>query len=193
MQGKKLGVVFGMCFVMFIGSVAAFFMYEPAPVLPPLPVLGTVPDFALTDTDGKSFSSDRLKGKIWVADFFFSTCAGPCPTMAANMGKIQAHTKDRDDVHLAGFTVYPEHDTPEVLAAYAKKVKADPARWHFLTGPEEDLLYLAVLGFKVGDEHNLLNHSQKLILVDGDMQIRGYYEGTLDAEVAELMRDLDRL
>lgn len=193
MQGKKLGLVFGLCFVMFAGSVAAYFIYEPAPALPPLPVLGTVTDFTFTATDGKPFSSEQLKGNIWVADFFFSTCAGPCPTMAANMGKIQAHTQGRDDVHLAGFTVYPENDTPEVLAAYAKKVKADPARWHFLTGAEEDLLYLAVVGFKVGDETNLLNHSQKLILVDRDMQIRGYYEGTSDGEVAELMRDLDRL
>ncbi|CAM2006498.1 SCO family protein [Acanthopleuribacter pedis] len=194
MEGKKIAVVFGLCLTMFVGSVAAFFIYKPAEIVPPLPIHGKTPAFSFTATDGETFASSKLEGKVWVADFFFSTCAGPCPTMAKNMGKIQETFKDRgDDLNLASFTVYPDNDTPEVLAKYAKKVKADTSRWHFLTGPKEDLLSLAVEGFKVGDSSNLLNHSQKFILVDREMQIRGYYEGTDDGEIAELVQDLERL
>lgn len=193
MEHKKIAIVFGICFTMLVGSVVALMIYKPEPVLPPLPIHGKTPGFSFTGGDGNAFESAQLQGKVWVADFFFSTCAGPCPTMSANMGKIQNRFADRDDLHLASFTVYPDHDTPEVLAKYAQKVKADTNRWHFLTGPADALLSLAVDGFKVGDSANLLNHSQKFILVDRDMQIRGYYEGTDDAEVAELIQDLERL
>ncbi|CAM2066155.1 SCO family protein [Sulfidibacter corallicola] len=193
MSTKSLTVVFSGFFLMFLISVGAFFLYEPKVMAAPLPVHGEAPDFRFTDTRGEAFPSDTLDGKVWVADFFFSTCAGPCPAMSGHMGELQTHYRERTDLRLVNFTVYPDHDTPEELAKYATKLKADTDRWHFLTGAADELLRVAVDGFKVGDPDNLLNHSQKFILVDRNQKIRGYYEGTDPEEITQLKKDIDRL
>jgi protein SCO1/2 len=159
----------------------------------PLKNYGPAPSFTLTDTDGADFSSDALADKIYVADFFFSTCAGPCPTMSANMKKIQDHFEGREDVALASFTVNPIYDTPEVLAKYAAKLRADTRQWRFLTGTVEELLRISVDGFMIGDPDNLMNHSQKFVLVDRAGLIRGYFEGTSDEEVKQLIKAIERL
>lgn len=157
----------------------------------PLPVYGRVGDFALTAETGLPFSRDMLKGKIWVADFIFTTCTGPCPRMSSQMARIQRVTPR--DVALVSFTVDPARDTPEVLKSYAARFKADPERWRFLTGPQPMLHDIARNSFKLSDVDGSLNHSTRFVLVDRGGQIRGYY-GTEEAPgVEKLLADIDSL
>ena len=100
----------------------------------PLPVLGVIPRFQLLAQTGSAFDSRTLDGHIWIANFIYTTCDGPCPMMSRQMRGIQNSTSSSPDVKLVSFTVDPARDTPEVLAKYAQTLKADPARWYFLTG-----------------------------------------------------------
>lgn len=115
---------------------------------PPLPIYGQVPAFVLTAQSGRPFARNALDGQVWVADFIYTTCTGPCPLMSMKMRRIQ---KANPDVRLVSFTVDPEHDTPPVLAAYAKRYQADPNRWYFLTGSRQELNALARDAFKLSN------------------------------------------
>jgi protein SCO1/2 len=164
----------------------------------PLPVYGRVPEFTLTAQTGLPFSSSALKGKVWVADFIFTTCMGPCPRMTSQMHWVEQQVAGLPDVRLVSFTVDPAHDTPPVLADYAGRFHADPARWHFLTGPQPALDQLDRYAFKLGNVDGALTHSTRFVLVDARSQIRGYY-GTdeqdglkpLIADIARLARESD--
>ena len=158
-----------------------------------LPTYGVAPDFMLTDTENASFDSKQLQGKVWVADFFFSSCGGPCPLMAGNMQTLQAQFGNRDDVRLVNISVDPETDTPEELKNYAKRLKANTDFWHFLGGPEEEIKRISVDGFKIGNADNIMNHSPKFVLVDRQGMIRGYYTGTEPTETQKLIQDLEML
>ncbi len=159
----------------------------------PIPQLGALPDFQLVDSKGMPFGSAQLKGKIWVADFVFTSCTGICPILSTNMSKLHRNLVDRPDVHLVSVSVDPETDTPEVLARYASRYSADTSRWHFLTGPRERIHQLAVAGFKVGSVDEPIFHSNRFILVDGDGAIRGYYVGTEPEDMAKLNHDINTL
>ncbi len=180
-------------FLMGMVSIGALFLYEPEASLKPLPVMGSAPEFSLTDAGDQQFRSpEKLAGQVWVADFFFTNCAGPCPKMAAHMSLLQRQFKNRPDFKSVSFSVDPNNDTPEALSRYAKKLGADPERWYFLTGPAPALNGIAQQGFKVGGEH-LINHSMKFILVDREGMVRGYYDGTDLDEVKQLAADIQRL
>ena len=160
---------------------------------PRLPVLGQVPDFQLTSQTGEPIDRQTLQGHVWVADFFFTTCPGPCPMMSARMRQVQTATAATPDVKLVSFTVDPAHDTPEVLAAYAKHFLAQPARWHFLTGAQPTLNHLGLDGFHLNAVDGSLDHSTRFALVDRALRIRGYYSFTDDDFLKTLLRDLNRL
>jgi protein SCO1/2 len=168
---------------------------------PPLPVLGTLPAFALVGQDRQPVTRETLSGRPFVADFIFTTCAGVCPAMTARMAQLQARLPQ--DVALVSFTVDPVHDTPDVLARYAADFKAGP-RWRFATGPREALYGLATEGFKLaamelpqdqrqpaGDGPFL--HSSKFVLVDGAGRIRGYYDSEERAALETLLSDVRAL
>jgi len=155
-----------------------------------LTVLGQVIDFNLTDSQGKSFSLDELKGKVWVADFIFTTCGGICPVMSQNMSRLYEHFGRNNAVHFVSISVNPENDTPEVLAEYAKRYSADPDQWHFLTGPRETIEHLAVNGFKVGSAKEPVFHSAYFILIDPRGNIRQYHEGTQTAALGKIKSDI---
>lgn len=159
-----------------------------------LPVLGAVPEFQLVSQSGQTFDSHVLDGHIWVADFFYTTCTGPCPMMSSQMHRLQAQTTGAlADVKLVSFTVDPAHDTPPVMAAYAKNFKQDPARWTLLTGPQATLNDLGLNTFKLNSVDGSLGHSTRFVLVDRQRRIRGYYLfGDADFE-RNLMRDLRQL
>lgn len=198
MKVEKILIIFAVTVVGFLVTLTAYVTYNPVEgykkVEPLLPALGKAPSFELTDTNGEKFNSDSLKGKIWVADFFFSSCPGPCPTMGKNMGKIQEAFADNDAVRLVNFSVDPARDTPEALSIYAKKLGADTTRWHMLTGPAGEIGRLVdVEGFKLGDGEAIMNHSTKFVLVDEIGLIRGYYEGIDDAAIASLTADIGKL
>lgn len=156
---------------------------------PDLPVLYDVPLFELTSEQGQTFSSSSLKGQLWVADFIFTHCPGPCLRMSAQMKKLQ----DETQVRLVSFTVDPKRDTPEVLAQYARRYRAQSNRWTFLTGTIEQLNYLSRTVFKVGDIEADLTHSTRLILVDSQMRIRGFFDAADAEDLAKLRAAIDRL
>jgi len=160
---------------------------------PPLPVLGQVPPFSLTAETGQPFDSKTLDGKVWVADLIYTTCPGPCPRMSSLMRQVQQLSSTIPDVRLVSFTVDPEHDTPAVLAQYAVRYRAQPERWRFLTGPREELNHLARDAFKLNTVDGSLAHSTRLVLLDRQSRIRGYYSTSDNDPVRQLVLDIRRV
>ena len=160
---------------------------------PPMPVYGQIPSFALTDETGSPFDRKSLDGKVWVADFIFTTCTGPCPRMSTLMRQVQQAAAGIPELKLVSFTVDPEHDTPPALAEYAARYHAQPERWRFLTGPRESLDSLTRDAFKLGNVDGQLIHSTRLVLLDRQSRIRGYYGTTDESPVAQLVRDIKRV
>jgi protein SCO1/2 len=158
----------------------------------PLPVLGDIPHFQLIDQSGRAFDSSALKGHVWVADWVFTNCEGPCPRMTSHMHQLQGKTPD--SIRLISFTVDPARDTPPVLEAYAKKFEYDNKRWSFLTGRVATLNDLDANAFKLGNVGDgEIDHSTRFVLIDQKGRIRGYY-GLSDGDpVAKIAKDADRL
>jgi protein SCO1/2 len=160
-----------------------------------LPNEGIVPPFELTDQNGQVFGTQQLLGHIWIADFVYTTCPGPCPMISSRMAETQKPLRDTD-VKLVSFSVDPEHDTPAVLRRYADKLKAQPNRWKFLTGDENTIYRLIREGFKLTTIPNGASgpiHSTRLVLVDRSGAIRGYYEATDADAITRLLADVHHL
>ena len=162
----------------------------------PLPVYYDAPAFALTDQDGKPFGRDDLRGKVWVADFIFTTCPGACPKMTMKMSGLQKAVPARD-VHFVSFTVDPDRDTPEVLKRYGQGFDADPNRWHFLTG-EKSKLFDTAAGLKLtaapaGQFGPEIVHAEKFLLIDGSGRVRGIYNSGDEQELKKLAADASLL
>lgn len=159
-----------------------------------LPVYGSVPAFQLTDQENRRFSSDTLTDRVYVVCFFFTTCNGPCPRMNAQMKKIQDQTEGLDYIHLLSLTVDPATDTPEALARYAARFKADPRRWHFLTGAKEELQKLSDDTFHLNAIATpTLDHSTRFVLVDRKARIRAYYDSSDSNAIEQVMTDIAKL
>jgi protein SCO1/2 len=158
-----------------------------------LPILGSVPAFQLTAQSGQPFDSQSLAGHVWVADFIYTTCPGPCPVMSSQMNRLQASTAETPDVKLVSFTVDPEHDTPLMLTGYGKHFKAEPARWFFLTGDRALLNDLGLHAFHLNSVDGSLAHSTRFTLVDRQGRIRGYYSSEEDGFMPKLLGDLREL
>jgi protein SCO1/2 len=177
------------------GETGNFFGKEKLPVLgSPGHIIG---GFSFVNQDGKTITANDVKGKIYVAEYFFTTCTGICPKMNKNMEKVYTKYKDQPDFRILSHTVDPEHDSIPVLKAYAEKHGADARNWWFLTGPKKELYKLARQGYMVddgtytGDEDFV--HTQWFALVDGEGRVRGLYEGTKVSDVDKLINDIDRL
>ena len=177
------------------GETGSFFGKEKLPVLGP--VGHTIPGFSFTDQDGQTKTKADVEGKIYVSEFFFTTCTGICPKMNANMEKVYAKFKDNPDFLILSHTVDPETDSLPALKAYAQKHGADPKNWWFLTGSKRDLYRMARQGYMLddgtftGDDDFV--HTQWFALVDKAGQIRGLYEGTKPQDIDKLIEDIDRL
>jgi cytochrome oxidase Cu insertion factor (SCO1/SenC/PrrC family) len=166
---------------------------------------GAVADFVLVDQDGRNVGRPDLLGKVWVAAFVFTRCAGPCSQITGNLAHLQHDLAGQPDVALVSVTVDPEHDTPAVLKTYATTFGAEPGRWHFLTGEPEAVYRLIRESFHLAVEPthgtartpgNEVTHSTRLALVDHSGHIRGYFDGTtpddlrrLRTRVAALVRE----
>lgn len=160
---------------------------------PPLPSYGEVPNFQLTNQKGEIFHGSVLSGKIWVADFMFTSCMGPCPRMTSRLHQIQEATQKMQDVRIVSMTIDPATDTAAVLASYAKEHHASPERWTFLTGPQATLHNLSRNVFKLADVDGSLTHSTKFVLVDKKRQIRGYYDSYDPDSIEQLVKDIHTL
>jgi len=163
-----------------------------------LPILAKIPDFTLTRETSEPFSRQDLAGKVWIADFVFTSCAGPCPIMTMRMADLQRDLGDEKDVAFVSFSVDPAYDTPKVLRRYGRQYGAMPERWAFLTGDRSRIYDLSINGFKLAlgegedPEHTIL-HSTKFVLVDRSGAIRGYYDGTDAALLSSLVADVRTL
>ena len=136
-----------------------------------------VPEFKLADQNGKPFTKKDVSGKVWIADFVFTQCAGPCPLMTMSMVELQKELAG-SPIQFVSISVDPTHDTSEVLKKYAAAMKADEKNWTFATGEPAEIFGLAA-GMKIAasaaDAENSIMHSEKFILVDEKGWIRGYY------------------
>ena len=158
-----------------------------------LPIIGNIPDFEFVNSEGETITLTSLKGKVWVADFIFTTCNMACPIMTGNMNIIHKKYKQNDDVRLVSISVYPEYDTPEVLTKYASQYNANTDRWYFLTGEESTVQEVIKDGFKIGDYEDIIFHSEKFALVDRSGMIRAYYNGMKTEDMKKLKKDINSL
>jgi protein SCO1/2 len=183
-----------------IGLVFLFPIVRGVGLRPPQPpgMKLALPAFELTNERGQRYGSEDLKGRLWVADFVFTSCPTVCPKLTKRMQILQHRSRNLGQAfHLVTFTVDPENDTPERLAAYAKEYHADPARWTFLTGELGEVETTVVKGFKLamgkdelpaGSGLFSIFHGEKLVLVDDAGLIRGYYDAD-DEGVDRLLHD----
>jgi protein SCO1 len=160
----------------------------------PLPVLGTVPPFTLTERSERSVGAEDLRGSVWVADFVFTRCPDVCPLLSTRMSSLQEPLATGDDpVRLVSVSVDPVHDTPAVLATYAGHYRAGP-NWLFLTGARDAVASLLRDGFRVafaddGPPTSPITHSDRFVLVDRQLRIRGYYHGNDRTDLDRLIVD----
>ena len=189
MNQKIRFIIYGIVAVMLLLT----FLFKESSTLDDLPISGSVPDFEFTDSNGETITREDMEGKVWVADFIFTTCTMACPIMTGNMNLIHKSFKDDNNVRIISISVYPEYDTPEVLKEYASRYNANTDRWHFLTGPEESVKNIIKTGFKIGDYEDIIFHSEKFALVDVRGNIRGYYSGMETEDMSKLKKDIKRL
>lgn len=178
--GRVDRLIWAGVFLLFvITTVVGFMAWRKAErhAVEPLPVLHEVPDFTLTDQNGETVSKNDLHGKIWIADFFFSRCQGPCPQLAARMAELQKALSRAHGVGLVSFSVDPAHDTPEVLREYAARFGAEPGRWELLTGDPAQVRRMVKDGFlqPLEDKSDQPLHGTMFLLIDGLGMVRGIY------------------
>ena len=159
--------------------------------------LAPAPQFTFTAQDGKTVSTGDFKGKIWVANFIFTRCAGPCPMMTSRMAEVnQALGNKATDVELVSITVDPEYDTPEVLKQYGEQVGASPDRWKFLTGPKEQVETVVMKGFLQAlarEPSGTPIHSTRFVLVDREGWMRNFLDGSDPELPQKLLMDIGDL
>ena len=159
----------------------------------PLKVYYPVGDFILSDSRAKSFSTKQLKGKLWVAHIFFSSCEGPCPATSAHVAHLVDKFSGQLSLHFVSISMDPEHDTPARLSEYAASFKVNTSRWHFITGEKNVLADFLNHGLHIAPAKDLMAHSTSLVLVDSLGRSRGYYSGTSPEDIKRLEDDINFL
>lgn len=158
--------------------------------------------FSFKNQFNEDVSTNDMKGKVFVAEYFFTTCGTICPKMTEQMTRVQAAYRGNDNLKILSFTVNPDYDTVEIMNAYAQKYDAEADQWHFLTGDKNELYSVARKYFFVlkpaeaanlGDAGSDFIHTNNFVLVDQKLRIRGYYDGTNPDEVDVLIEDIDLL
>ncbi len=159
-------------------------------------------EFKLVDEQSRAITDEVIDGKVFVAEYFFTTCGSICPIMNQQMKRVQAAFDGNSRFEILSFTVDPENDSPEQLLQYAKGHNYRAGQWHFITGNKKDLYSLARTSFFVlkpaeaanlGDAGGDFIHTNNFVLVDQDRHIRGYYDGTNPLEVDQLILDIEKL
>lgn len=176
----------------------------------PLPILGerdfngadtayhTIRNFSFLNQDSSLVTNETVKDKIYVADFFFTSCRTICPIMKTQMLRVYEATKDDEEVLILSHTIDPEFDTVGLLRDYARRLGVSSPKWHFLTGNKDDVYAIAEKSYfatarEDKTEPDGFIHSGAFILVDKAQRIRGVYDGTKQDEVDRLIRDIERL
>ena len=161
-------------------------------------IYNTIPPFSFTNQYGDTVTEKIVEGKIYVTDFFFTSCPTICPVMKRQMLKVYKEFKDNPDVMILSHTIDPEHDTPKVLNTFAKDLGIEGKQWQFLTGPKDKIYeigqksYLSAAQEDKTAEGGFL-HSGAFILIDKDKHIRGMYDGTTEEGTQKLMQGINSL
>ena len=156
-----------------------------------------ISDFKLINQNGEEITQEFYKNKIYVADFFFTTCQDICPIMTKNMYRLQEELKEDNDILFLSHTVIPEIDTVQQLKKYAVDNKIDESKWNLVTGDKKQIYelarksYLAVEDAEF-EEYDMI-HTENFMLIDKKRQIRGFYDGTNDLEIDRLLSDIEIL
>jgi protein SCO1/2 len=159
-----------------------------------------IQDFSFTNQYGETITHKAIQGKVYVVDFFFTTCGSICPIMTGQMKRVQAAYLNNDDFLILSHTVWPEVDSVEQLLQYAKEKSVIKGKWHLLTGNKDHLYELARKSYfllkpaeaqDVGDGNSDFIHTNNFVLIDKKRQIRGYYDGTDSTEVSNLIKDIE--
>jgi len=207
--------------IAIIGIITAYMMTKPSdekalPIINPIDVNEEMVDrdlvrqgfghkigsFSFTDQTNQAYGLKDVKGKVFVAEYFFTNCGTICPKMTAQMERVQQRFNGNNELKILSFTVDPTNDTVARMAEYAKLHKANNKQWHFLTGTQEELYRIARRYFFIlkpaevknqGDVGSDFIHTNNFVLVDKQQRIRGYYDGTSEKEVDQLMKDIERL
>lgn len=187
-----LGIVVGL-----IGAVSVFYFInrQQEPAHRQLATFGVVPPFSFTDQDNRPFSRDSLRGKIWVGDLIFTTCQGVCPMITGEMSHLAGMFAD-SGVRFLSVSVDPKNDSVPALKEFAKQQNADIPNWRFVRGSVPTIYTLVKEGFHLpldsvgGTDGSPILHSQRMVLVDNDGIIRGYYDATDTTEVRKLSDDI---
>ena len=210
---KKYRLFFGVFIVLSAIILTLFYsalkpkktlpIYNPADVNPELvdstvqyiSKYHTIADFSFTNQNGKTITQKDYEDKIYVADFFFTTCGSICPKMTTNLSDIQKAFANNPKVKLLSFTVFPETDSVPVLKAYAKKNQVNDAKWNLVTGDKKEIYTLArksYLAVKLGKPSELYDmvHTENFILVDTKKRVRGFYDGTNKDDIKRLIEDI---
>jgi protein SCO1 len=197
MNKKKIGFLAGFFVLLFIGFYFALTRWVPGFGAPMLPVLAYVPHFSFDNQQGQRITDKDVAGKVYVAEYFFTTCKGICPKMNVNMKRLSGDLAGETDFRILSYTVDPETDSVRRMKRYSDSLGADPQRWWFLTGRKDSLYHLARNGYLLDDpKNNALNineqflHTQFVALVDKGGRVRKIYDGLKQDELDELEKDI---
>ncbi len=210
---KYFAIVFAVLSIIIISIIYNIFnVYKPLPIYQPAMVntemvdstiqykkkYHKIADFSLTNQNGETITQNTYKDKIYVADFFFTTCQTICPIMTDHMVQIQKEIINDPDVMLLSHTVTPEIDSVAQLKKYALKKGVNDAKWNLVTGDKKQIYqlarksYLAVKTDGNGDAYDMI-HTENFMLIDKKRQIRGYYDGTNPEDITRLIADIETL
>ncbi|WP_397364319.1 SCO family protein [Olleya sp. R77988] len=210
---KLFAIVFGIISIIIISIFYNILKVEkPLPIYQPAMVTTELVDstiqhqkkyhkianFSLTNQNGKTITQDHYKDKIYVADFFFTTCQTICPIMTDNMAIIQKEIKNDPEIMLLSHSVTPDIDTVDRLKKYAVKKGVIDTKWNLVTGDKGQIYrlarksYLAVKDNGMPDDYGMV-HTENFMLIDKQKQIRGYYDGTKKEEITKLLNDIKKL
>ncbi len=215
----KLSVFFG---IFSIGVLYVTFFEQPEKPIRKLPIINPgmdvnrklmdssmfhvyknhiISDFKLLNQEGESITQNSFDGKIYIANFFFTTCPTICPKMTKQMKRVYAKFKDNNEVALISHTVLPDRDSVPVLKAYAQRFEVEAPKWNFVTGDKQEIYNLARKSYCVvelakkgeGDIGSDFIHTENVALIDKKRRIRGYYDGTSLDEMNRLIKDIELL
>ena len=185
---KKLVIAF--LFIFMLGSLG-FYVIDKATKsrIDNIGIIGKVPSFSLTNFDGSIITDQQLNNKISIVSFIFTQCEGACPIMSDNMSTLQERFSASDDIQFLSITTDPDYDTLDILSEFSSNYSNDN-NWFFLRGDIVDIIELSEKGFFLSAALLPAGHSTRFVLVDKELNIRKFYEGTVESNIFELQSDI---
>ena len=190
----------GIFYVVFFVALVGIFYWVVSPWIKKNDTISVVQPFSFVNQDGRTVTEQDVAGKVYVAEYFFTTCKGICPDMNTNMKKVYEEFKDREDFLILSHTSQPEVDSVPVLKKYADSMRVDTRHWIFLTGRKDSLYRTARISYTIDDPVNNLKsidedflHTQYWALVDKEGKVKAVYDGLKDSEVEAMIKKIKRM